>query len=99
MGVRLRVFADVVTLLVALSSSYMSAIITDGAPDIHRGKIAGAGLGAHIDAVVVWVIAARASLIPFLSQSRPPRSRRPQGQTSPTCYRYFVDFGETDLAT
>lgn len=52
-GARNRTFPGVLPLLAALRPAYKLAIVTNGAPDLQREKIAGAGLGAHVDAVVV----------------------------------------------
>ena len=52
-GARNRAFPEVLPLLAALRPEYKLAIVTNGAPDLQHGKIAGAGLGACVDAVVV----------------------------------------------
>lgn len=52
-GARNRVFPEVPPLLAALRPDYKLAIVTNGAPDLQREKIAGAGLAARVDAIVV----------------------------------------------
>jgi putative hydrolase of the HAD superfamily len=47
------VYGDVVPTLEALKSHYRLGLLTNGAPDLQRRKIEGAGLGKYFDAIVV----------------------------------------------
>jgi len=48
-----RLMPDAVETLVRLKTSYKIALLTNGAPDLQREKIAASGLGAHFDAIAV----------------------------------------------
>jgi putative hydrolase of the HAD superfamily len=47
------IYRDVVPALEAFKSRYRLGLLTNGAPDLQRRKIAGAGIGKYFDAVVV----------------------------------------------
>lgn len=52
-GARHPVFPDVAPVLDALARTHRLALVTNGAPDLQRAKLAGAGLDSCFDAIVV----------------------------------------------
>jgi putative hydrolase of the HAD superfamily len=48
-----RLMPDAVETLVRLKSTHKIALLTNGAPDLQREKIAASGLGSHFDAIAV----------------------------------------------
>lgn len=52
-GARHLVFPDVEPVLGALTHTHRLALVTNGAPDLQRAKLSGAGLGPYFDAVIV----------------------------------------------
>ncbi len=52
-GARNRVYPDVVPTLLALARGQRLALVTNGAPDIQRAKLAASGLAPHFAAVIV----------------------------------------------
>ena len=52
-GAQDRVYPDVVPTLTALARRHRLALVTNGAPDIQRAKLAASGLAPHFAAVIV----------------------------------------------
>jgi len=52
-GARNRVYPDVIPALTALARAHRLALVTNGAPDVQRAKLAASGLAPHFATVVV----------------------------------------------